>query len=84
LGRDAAGAAPALDALAAAVEHRRYAPDAGTGDPAALASGLQEVTEQLRARRAPRTRMLARFWPASLGWGTRLRAATRTLRRRRH
>ncbi|MFN2563066.1 MAG: transglutaminaseTgpA domain-containing protein [Jatrophihabitans sp.] len=82
LARDAAGAAPALDALAAAVEHQRYAPDAGSGDPAALAVGLQDVTEQLQARRAPRTRMLARFWPASLGWGTRLRRATRKLRHR--
>lgn len=82
LGRDAAGAGPALDALAAAVEHRRYAPDAGTGDPAALASGLREVTEQLRARRAPRTRMLARFWPASLGWGKRIRRVTGAIRRR--
>lgn len=82
LAGDAAGAAPALDALAAAVERQRYAPDTATGDPTALAGGLHAVTEQLRARRAPRTRMLARFWPASLGWGTRLRRVTGRLRRR--
>jgi transglutaminase-like putative cysteine protease len=82
LARDAAGAAPALDALAVAVEHRRYAPGASSWDSAALAKGLQEVTDELRARRAPRMRMWARLWPASLGWGKPLRRAKNVIRRK--
>jgi transglutaminase-like putative cysteine protease len=81
LARDAAGAAPALDALAVAVEQRRYAPDGRSGDSAVLATGLQSVTDQLRSRRAGRTRLRARLWPASLGWGRRLGGVVTTLRR---
>jgi transglutaminase-like putative cysteine protease len=82
LARDAAEAAPALDELAVAVEHRRYAPGARSGDAAALVQGLHEVTEQLRARRPSRTRMWARLWPASLGWGKRVRTVRNRLRRK--
>ncbi len=64
---------PALEALAVAVEHRRYAADPQTQDPAGLVTGLHDVTEQLRARRARHTQLAARFWPASLGWGKRIK-----------
>jgi transglutaminase-like putative cysteine protease len=82
LGRDAATAGPALEALAVAVEHRRYAADPQTQDAAGLVTGLHDVTEQLRARRARHTQLAARFWPASLGWGKRIKRVTTKLRRR--
>jgi transglutaminase-like putative cysteine protease len=74
LASDAAGSAAELDALAVAVEQRRYAPGTASGDPAALTRGLQDVSEQLRSRRSGRIRLQARLWPASLGWGRRLGA----------
>lgn len=83
LGRDAAGAAGSLDALAGAVEQRRYAPNAPSRDTAPLARGLNEITEELRARRSVRTRIQARLWPASLGWGKKLGSLTAIAKRRR-
>jgi hypothetical protein len=69
LARDAADSAGALAALAAAVEHRRYAPS-GTApaDTADLAHGLHEVIGRLRSRRSARIRVQATLLPASLGW----------------
>jgi transglutaminase-like putative cysteine protease len=83
LARDAAGSARSLDALAVAVEHRRYAPDQYREDAAGLTRGLQEVTGQLRSRRSPRARMRAVLWPSSLGWDRRLGWLGRGARRRR-
>jgi transglutaminase-like putative cysteine protease len=71
LSKDAAESAGSLNALAAAVEHRRYAPDFQAHDADGLTQGLQEVTGQLRARRSGRVRMRAVLWPSSLGWGRR-------------
>jgi hypothetical protein len=82
LATDAAETAPALQALAVAVEQRRYAPNGSTSDPAQLADGLRDVTEQLRARRRGRVRLAARLWPASLGWGRRMAALRGALIRR--
>jgi transglutaminase-like putative cysteine protease len=83
LARDAASTAPSLDALAVAVERRRYAPDTGPRETESLARGLQDVTNHLRSQRSGRIRMQARFWPASLGWGRRLGSLTAVARRRR-
>ena len=83
LASDAADTAPALQALAVAVEQRRYSPHGSTSDPAQLADGLRDVTDQLRARRRGRMRLLARLWPASLGWGRKV-AVVRGMLRRRH
>ncbi|HKC29080.1 MAG TPA: DUF3488 and transglutaminase-like domain-containing protein [Jatrophihabitans sp.] len=82
LAPDAAGAAPALDALAVAVEQRRYAPNATPRDARELARGLQDVTDQLWSRRGARTRLWARLWPASLGWGKRLGRVGAAVRRK--
>jgi transglutaminase-like putative cysteine protease len=82
LSRDAADTAPALHALAIAVEQRRYAPDAAPPDAAALARGLQDVTDQLRSVRRGRVRLSSRIWPASLGWGRQLRWMRTAVRRR--
>jgi hypothetical protein len=82
LAPDAADTAPALSALAVAVEHRRYSPDPGVTDAAELTRGLLDVTDQLWSRRSSRVRLRARFWPASLGWGRRVGAARGVLRRR--
>ncbi len=75
LARDAGAATPALEALealAAAVEQRRYAPGPTAGEDAGrLTRGLHEVAGQLRSRRSRRMRLQATFWPASLGWGRR-------------
>jgi hypothetical protein len=84
LAPDAAGSAPALNALAVAVEQRRYAPGSPPADPAALTRGLQEVTDQLRSRRTGPSRLRALLWPASLGWGRRLGAVRSHLARKRH
>jgi transglutaminase-like putative cysteine protease len=82
LARDAGDSAPALAALAVAVEQRRYAPDpSAPADTARLTHGLHDVTERLRARRSGQTRLRARLWPASLGWGRRLGKMGRHLRR---
>jgi transglutaminase-like putative cysteine protease len=83
LARDAGGTASFLNSLAAAVERRRYALDGWPGDPRELTHGLHEVTNQLRTRRSGRSRMQARFWPASLGWGRRLGSFAAVARRRR-
>lgn len=73
LGRDLTEAGPALDTLAAAVEHGRYAPDgqptAGAPAPEELTRDLRAVTGELRSQRSGRMRLQARLWPASLGWG---------------
>ncbi len=82
---DAAAAAPALDALAGAVETARYAP-AGVAtqhDVRDLAAELSVVTKALRMRRSGRTRFLSRFWPTSLGVMRRWRLS-RWLPHRRH
>jgi hypothetical protein len=83
LASDAADAAPALTALATAVEQRRYAPQPAAQDTGELAHGLAQVTSRLRARRSGKARLRARLWPASLGWGGRW-AAVRGVLRRRH
>jgi transglutaminase-like putative cysteine protease len=82
LSRDAAGAAGSLDALAVAVEHRRYASDQRREDTAGLTRGLQEITGELRARRSTRARVRAVLWPSSLGWDRRLGWIGRRARRR--
>jgi transglutaminase-like putative cysteine protease len=82
LAPDAADTAPALSALAVAVEHRRYSPDPEPADAAELTRGLLDVTDQLWSRRSGKVRLQARLWPASLGWGRRLGAARSVLRRR--
>jgi transglutaminase-like putative cysteine protease len=84
LAHDAADTAPALDALAVAVEHRRYAPHPQPTDTASLTRGFLDVTDQLWSRRSGRARLWARFWPASLGWGERVGAARSSMRRKRH
>jgi hypothetical protein len=71
LRRDAAGAAPALDALATAVEASRYGPASGGADMRALGDGLGGVVRALRAQRSGRIRFWSRIWPASLGLGSR-------------
>lgn len=73
LARDAAGSAASLRRLAGAVERSRYAPGGGAagGDAGQLTSELDEVTGTLRSGRSLRTRVAARLWPASLGWGGR-------------
>ncbi len=75
LARDAREPA-ALDALADAVEHRRYGPGHASSveDAAELSAGLTRVTAQLRSGRSGQLRLRARLWPASLGLGGRLRA----------
>lgn len=66
-------AAPRLEALADAVEQQRYAPPGSAGaDGPALARDYAEVSTQLRAGRARRDQLRARFLPASLGWTARL------------
>ena len=82
LSNDAGDTAPALSELAAAVEHGRYARDARIDNADALSAGLLAVSDQLWSRRSSRVRFLARFWPASLGWGSRMSAAGNLLRRR--
>jgi transglutaminase-like putative cysteine protease len=82
LSGDAASAAPALDALAVAVERRRYAPGISGDDAATLTRGLQAVTGELRSRRDGRARLRAALWPASLGWGLRFSRVTALIRRR--
>jgi transglutaminase-like putative cysteine protease len=82
LARDAADAAPALKALAVAVEERRYAPVPRPPDTRELAHGLVEVTDRLWSRRTGRARLRARLWPASLGWGGGVTAARSRLRRK--
>jgi hypothetical protein len=71
-----------LHALAVAVEQRRYARSFAGVDADRLARGLQDVTDQLRAVRRGRIRLVSRLWPASLGWGTRVRTVRAKLRRR--
>jgi TgpA N-terminal domain/Transglutaminase-like superfamily len=83
LARDAGGTAPALDALATAVERGRYAPPATATVSAGLVRDLHEVSGQLKSRRSRRLRFRARFWPASLGWGRRLGSLTAVAHRRR-
>lgn len=83
LARDAADTAPALDALAVAVEERRYAPHPRPQNTDDLAKGLLDVTDQLWSRRSGTVRLQARLWPASLGWGRRL-GAVRSVLVRRH
>jgi transglutaminase-like putative cysteine protease len=72
LARDARTTSPKLDALAAAVEHRRYAPPGSATDTRELVRGLHDVTGELKSRRSRSRRFRAMFWPASLGWGRRL------------
>lgn len=83
LAHDAADTAPALDALATAVEHGRYARAASPADARQLTEGLLDVRDQLWSRRSRGARLQARLWPASLGWGSRV-AAVREVLRRRH
>jgi hypothetical protein len=64
------------------VELRRYAPTPRPRDAAALAKSLDEVTDRLRSIRSARVRLQATFWPASLGWGRRLRSIVRRGRHR--
>jgi transglutaminase-like putative cysteine protease len=82
LANDAGDTAPALTALATAVEHGRYARDGRAGNAGELSEGLLAVSDRLWSRRSGRVRFLARFWPASLGWGRRMSAASSVLRRR--
>jgi hypothetical protein len=82
LANDAGDTAPALSQLATAVEHGRYARAARIDDPDSLSEGLLAVSDQLWSRRSGRVRFRARFWPASLGWGKRMSAASNVLRRR--
>jgi transglutaminase-like putative cysteine protease len=86
---DVGAAAPALRALAGAVEASRYGPGQPSDpspaappgpDAGVLASELREVTGHLRAHRSGRSRVRATLWPASLGWGRRFAG----LGRRRH
>ncbi len=81
LAPDAADTAPALHALAVAVEQRRYAPDRQPHDTGALTRGLLDVTDQLWSRRSGKVRLRARLWPASLGWGSRVGAMRGVVRR---
>lgn len=72
----------ALTALAQAVERHRYGsppdPDAPPPyDVGALTENLERVTRELRSQRNARTRLAARFWPASLGLGSRVRGIGR-------
>jgi transglutaminase-like putative cysteine protease len=83
LAPDAADTAPALDALAVAVEQRRYAAQSQPRDTSELLRGLLDVTDQLWARRSGKARVQARLWPASLRWG-RGKAAVRGILRRKH
>ena len=69
----------ALDALARAVEQRRYG-GTSTSDNADLTAELSRVTAQLREGRSGRIRVRARLWPASLGLGSRIRGAGRRAR----
>jgi transglutaminase-like putative cysteine protease len=73
LARDAGDAAPELDALAAAVEQRRYAPTGAPQDVDRLTRALRAVQRQLRGQRDRRMRLRATLWPASLGWTPRRR-----------
>jgi transglutaminase-like putative cysteine protease len=82
LANDAGETAPALAAIATAVEHGRYARDGRPDDVTALSDGVLAVSDRLWSRRSGRVRFLARFWPASLGWGKRMSTATSGLRRR--
>jgi hypothetical protein len=81
LAGDAGDTAPALTALATAVEHRRYARTGSPDDAAQLSSGLIAVTNRLWSRRSGRARLRARLWPASLGWGKRIDSVRGVLRR---
>ncbi len=74
LARDAREPA-ALNALAVAVEQRRYGPLGPRQDTAELSQGLTRITAALRLGRSGRTRLRARLWPASLRLGGRLRGA---------
>jgi hypothetical protein len=64
------------------VEQRRYAPTAAPRDTQELARGLHDVTHRLWSRRGGRTRLWARLWPASLGWGKRLGGVRGAVRRK--
>lgn len=73
LGRDVRSSRAALQTLAAAVEHGRYAPPAAadggrgaTADGRDLQERLRAVTGELRQRRTGRTRLGAVLLPASL------------------
>jgi transglutaminase-like putative cysteine protease len=81
LANDVGDTAPALAALATAVEHGRYSRDARAENADELSDGLLAVSDQLWSRRSGRVRFMARFWPASLGWGGRMSAARSALRR---
>jgi hypothetical protein len=82
LASDAGDTAPALTALATAVERGRYARAGRADNVGELSDGLLAVSDQLWSRRSGRARFRARFWPASLGWGTRMSAASGALRRK--
>lgn len=66
LARDARESRESLQALATAVEQRRYAPDVTSSDGRRLGDQLRRVTSELRHRRNGRTRLGAALWPASL------------------
>jgi transglutaminase-like putative cysteine protease len=83
LARDATRSSGALDALAVAVEHRRYAPDQRPEDAERLTRGLRQVTGELRAKRSGRARVRAVLWPSSLGLDRWLGRIGRQARRRR-
>jgi transglutaminase-like putative cysteine protease len=74
LGNSSDAASGPLHTLTSAVELARYSPDiaptsrAATGTAPDLTSDLAQVRAGLGARRSPRERMRARFWPASLNW----------------
>jgi transglutaminase-like putative cysteine protease len=68
LGSSGDASTGSLRALTGAVERARYSPVAGPGPD--LVDELAAVRAGLRARRSPRERMRATFWPASLGWST--------------
>lgn len=67
LGRDARDSQEALQSLAVAVEHRRYAGSNGVRtDSRRLQEQLRQVTSELRHRRSGRARVGAVLLPASL------------------
>jgi hypothetical protein len=66
LGNSSDAASTTLQTLTTAVEHARYRPHSSPG--ADLTAELAAVRDGLGARRSPRERMRARFWPASLDW----------------
>ncbi|MGH8862466.1 MAG: transglutaminase TgpA family protein, partial [Jatrophihabitantaceae bacterium] len=68
LGSSSDVASGSLQTLTRAVEQARYRPRAAAGTRADLADELEIVRRGLGARRSPRERLRARFWPASLNW----------------